>query len=135
MRYYLDTNIIYFALAGTDSLSDDVKDIISDYSNILYTSSVCVMELMQILKTRPAKGEQQDPQKVFEYLNGMGIKVVYVNEKHLTEFSQTPVLHADPNDRLIIAQAACDRITLISSDNQFEQYTRYLKTFKFIHNN
>lgn len=124
MRYYLDTNIIYFALAGTDSLSDDVKDIISDYCNILYTSSVCVMELMQILKTRPAKGEQQDSQKVFEYLNGMGVNVVYVNEKHLTEFSRMPVLHADPNDRLIIAQAACDRITLISSDNQFEQYTK-----------
>lgn len=134
MRYYLDTNILYFTLTDAGNLSKEVRQIISDYSNILYTSSVCVMELMQILKTKPAKGKQQDPSKVLGYLKDMGVEVVYVKEKHLVEFSTTPALHSDPNDRLIIAQAASDKITLISSDSQFEQYVKYLPGFKFVLN-
>lgn len=39
--------------------------------------------------------------------------------------------HRDPNDRLIIAQAMSDKISLVSSDRKFEQYTKYGLDFIF----
>lgn len=133
MRYYLDTNILIFAIIGK-GIDHQTEDILSDYSNLLYTSSVCVMELMQILQTRPMKGEKHNPQKVFDYLDEMGVEVKYVEKRHLEMFSQVPILHNDPNDRLIIAQATTDKMPLISSDIQFPQYEKKLKSFKTLLN-
>lgn len=50
MRLYLDTNILIYFLYNRDELSDDVKMILFDYSNILLTSSVCVYELIHLVQ-------------------------------------------------------------------------------------
>ena len=50
MRLYLDTNILIYFLYNRDELSDDVKMILFDYSNILLTSFVCVHELIHLCK-------------------------------------------------------------------------------------
>lgn len=41
MRLYLDTNILVFLICDNTSLSDDVLELLFDYSNTLYTSVVC----------------------------------------------------------------------------------------------
>ena len=50
MRLYLDTNILTYFLYNRDELSDDVKMMLFDYSNILLTSSVCVHELIHLVQ-------------------------------------------------------------------------------------
>lgn len=134
MRYYLDTNILYFALVNKDELCREVNEIVSDCSNLLYTSSVCVMELMQIMQTKPLKGVKLKSQDIFEHLEILGVEIKYVDKRHLEVFSKMPVLHSDPNDRLIIAQSAADDIPLISSDAQFPLYARKMGNFKFVLN-
>ncbi|MDR1882665.1 MAG: hypothetical protein LBR26_07770 [Prevotella sp.] len=53
MRYYLDTNILVFLLSNPkEDISREVDDMISDYSNMLYTSSVAVNELILLYKSR-----------------------------------------------------------------------------------
>lgn len=133
-RFYLDTNILYFTLFETTELSNDVKAVVSDYANTLYTSTVCVMELIQLLQTRKSSNKGIDIAEIFNILRTYNISIEEVKVRHLEQLIKTPVLHSDSNDRLIIAQAASDRITLISSDSQFEKYTKHLKTFTFIHN-
>jgi len=49
MRYYLDTNILIFYWQDYfDGLSHDTMELLSDYGNILLTSTVCLHELIYL---------------------------------------------------------------------------------------
>lgn len=132
MRYFLDTNILVFmATNDMDSVSIDTRSILVDYANILYTSTVCVHELIhlfQIGKIAPRTGNNlTDIEQFAKWLDLMGINIVPINVRHLEEYASLPIIgdHRDPNDRLIIAQAISDRIPLISSDRKFARYEKY----------
>ena len=62
-----------------------------------------------------------------------GIKIEQVTTKHLSELASLPIYddHRDPNDRMIIAQAISDKVSLISSDRKFSRYCRYGLDFIF----
>lgn len=125
MRYYLDTNILYFLLLKQpDDICRDVQSVMNDYSNIFLTSSVCVHELIHIAQI--GKAHQLKPEDIVGTLNDYGIQIVPVSEKHLQEYSRLPMRgdHRDPFDRLIIAQAIADKIEIISSDGKFRLYRK-----------
>lgn len=139
MRVYLDTNILVYYLLRRDELGDDVREILFDYENILYTSTVCVAELlhlMQIGKVRllSCRDIREAARTVLQSLEETGIVTVPTSNKHLNALIELPFYedHRDPNDRLIIAQAIADRIPLISSDRKFVRYERY--GLEFIYN-
>ena len=50
MRYLIDTNIIVYIISDPDSLDNDVKAIIADPDNILYTSAESAKELVPNLQ-------------------------------------------------------------------------------------
>ena len=138
MRLYLDTNILYFLIQEGGEISNDVRSQVTDYSNTLYTSTVCVQELIhlcQIEKIRIGKKSDviQHPKDVFRLLEECGIHVVSVTSKHLQEYANLPLWkeHTDPNDRLIIAQAMSDKVCLVSSDHKFKHYEQYGLDFLF----
>lgn len=134
MRYYLDTNILIFMKLGMLwDLSDDIKERLRDFGNILYTSSVCVHELIhlcQIGKVSKKSGNRSvsvAAVEVLPWLREMGIGIRTVTERHLQAMAELPIRreHRDPFDRLIIAQAIADGVGVITSDRQFEGYRRY----------
>lgn len=126
MRYYLDTNILVYFLLHKEELHGDILEILSDYENILCTSSVCVSEMIHLCQINKI-GSKRDPIKsedILYRIHEAGISISHVTEKHLQEYSSLPFHgdHRDPNDRLIIAQAISDRVPLISSDTKFDRY-------------
>lgn len=129
MRLYLDTNIVIFFLLNRDEIQYDVLAMISDYENLLLTSSICVEEfihLCQIGKLE-AKGKRTvQADRIIKMIEEAGIEIVQANKKHLATLASLPLYgeHHDPNDRLIIAQAIIDRIPLISSDHKFSLYKK-----------
>ena len=138
MRLFLDTNILYFLIQERDEISNDVRRLFEDYGNVLYTSSVCVQELIHLCQTEKIKiGKKSDviqkPTDVFGLLDECGIHIVPVTIKHLQEYANLPLWkeHSDPNDRLIIAQAMSDKICLVSSDLKFKHYQQYGLEFLF----
>lgn len=120
-----------------DELSRDVVAILMDYENAFRTSTVCVHELIHLYQIGkvPLKrnGKDVDINNFSEWLQDMGIDIVPVSVKHLQKLSTLPLMedHRDPNDRLIIAQAITDKITLISSDRKFDKYVKYGLDFVF----
>lgn len=139
MKLYLDTNILAFLITGQkDEICQNVSDELSDYSNVLFTSSICVQELIHLHQigklSFKKKKEPVSQSAILAWLDEMGIDVVLANRKHLQQYSELPLFadHRDPNDRLIIAQAISDHIPLISSDRKFVEYERY--GLKFIFN-
>lgn len=138
MRLYLDTNILYFLIQEKGEISNDVRRLVTDYCNTLYTCTVCVQELIhlcQIGKIRIGKKSDiiQQPNDVFHLLEECGINIVPITNKHLLEYANLPLWkeHPDPNDRLIIAQAMSDKVCLVSSDHKFKHYESYGLNFFF----
>lgn len=124
MRLLLDTNILVFFLYDQDELCADVKECLFDYSNSLFTSTVCVQELIHLCQIGKIS---QDARIVLNTLFDAGINIEQITPKHLPELTSLPLNneHRDPNDRMIIAQAISDHVPLISSDNKFSLYKRY----------
>ena len=127
MRYYLDTNVLIFALLKKmhHELSLEVQRILDDYSNRFYVSSVAVRELIHVYKT----GDIQDiryksARDLFDAMERLGIEIVPTNRHHLLQYAALDVAagHKDPNDHIIIAQAISDKIPIISSDRMFKEY-------------
>lgn len=138
MRYYVDTNILVFLFQKRmDEISNDVQEMIDDYSNRILTSSVCVQELIHLCQIGKVDSNKKEPfadaRNVIPWLMDMGIEVVTVSTRHLSQFSLLPFMdgHRDPNDRLIISQAISDKIPLVSSDRKFEWYRKYGLDFMF----
>lgn len=133
MKLYLDTNIVTYFLYNRDELSLEVSELLFDYANILFTSSICVQELIhltqigKVQKVVNGKHKPIDPITVINTISDAGIDIVPVEERHLSQLASLPLNddHRDPNDRLIIAQAISDRTALISSDHKFSQYKKY----------
>ena len=132
MRLHLDTNILVFLICDNTSLSKDVLEYLFDYSNTLYTSVVCVHELIHLfqigkISARNEKGKTLRAEDIVETLEKMSINRVTVNDRHLQAYSALPFVrdHRDPFDRMIIAQAISDKATLVSSDLKFQWYSKF----------
>lgn len=131
MRYYLDTNILVFYIYGLEQeMSERVYDIISDYSSILFTSSVCVNEFIYLFQRGKVGTDKTrcllKASDIINAINETGIKIIPANEMHLSTCAKLPMyaVNHDPVDRLIVAQSISDRIPLISSDGKFHLYEK-----------
>jgi PIN domain nuclease of toxin-antitoxin system len=131
-RAYLDTNILVFLGAKIKGgLSDEIRELLSDYTISLLTSTECVKELIYNLQIGRIPQNKKDknaltPYNVFEWLESMNIKVVPVDKQHLKKFAELPLYddHKYPGDRIIIAQAIADKVSLVSSDRKFNRYKK-----------
>jgi len=127
MRYLIDTNV--FVRMTIDTVSDEVRDIISDYENIIYVSSESVKEFVHLLQNKKIEPKKeirsQDVIDLIEKTFGFTIK--YVTKEHLRTFAKLHLVegHNDPSDRLIISQALTEKMPLISSDTKFPDYRKH----------
>ena len=127
MRYYLDTNILIFTLlSDKDNISQEVSAILKDYTSILYTSSIAVQELLLLFRIGKIKSDLYKSEA--EILNGLkklDIEIYFFNSFHFAQYAKLSIheTHKDMNDHAIIAQAIADKISLISSDHAFKNYT------------
>lgn len=127
-RYLLDTNILVFMILGElDNISSDVAVILSDYNNELNTSSISTIELLSLYKNKKIRTKRYSTPT--DFLNAIEdvfhIKILPFSKSHLTTLSKLKPAnrHKDPFDHAIIAHAIAEKLTLISSDRQFENYT------------
>ncbi|MDR1115358.1 MAG: hypothetical protein LBL33_04300 [Tannerella sp.] len=126
MRYYLDTNIVTFMLLDTDEIHRDVFELINDYSNTFYVSSIVAKEIIHLHKRDIIKKSRfKATSDVLIAMKNIGIEVKLLNENHLLQYARMDINtdeHNDPNDHAIIAQSISDKIPLISSDHKFKYY-------------
>jgi PIN domain nuclease of toxin-antitoxin system len=135
MRYLIDTNVFLFYCLEEELLSRQVLDILEDYGNLIFISAESIKEivlLMEAGKIRTPKWRGVDD--VLETISRIGMEIKTVDMGHIKAFARLvpPKDHRDPIDRLIIAQAVAERMTVISSDRKFEHYRR--QGLGFIHN-
>lgn len=128
MRNLIDTNIIVYIISDPDSLDNDVKAIISDPDNTLYTSAESAKELVIAYRNKGLLTKQWG--KAEDMLNSIedeyGIYIRPINREHIHTYARlslnTRQDHRDPSDHVIISHAITEHMPLISSDTRFGYY-------------
>lgn len=134
-RYLLDTNVLVFILSGeNDNISADVSVLLKDYNHQLFVSSISVIELLQLYRSKKIKPKFKTAKELIQAIEkNFYINILSFSKEHLKSLSSLRVKqnHNDPFDHSIIAHAITEKITLISSDRQFDYYTKQKLDFIF----
>lgn len=121
MKYLLDTQVAIWALGEKSRLSSTAKAIIDDGSVPLYISIISAWEIA--IKISIGKLEFSGGSGYFiEKMLQNGIAILGVEASHIEVVETLPFLHRDPFDRLLIATAKADSMTIITSDENIRKY-------------
>ncbi len=120
MKYLLDTNALIGVLFNPDILSKDASKIIQE-SEELYISIASLWELgiKQSIGKIDIDASAVDIEDACVKLD---IRFLPIIPKHIDRMRELPLIHRDPFDRIIIAQALIEEMILITKDSIIPHY-------------
>jgi PIN domain nuclease of toxin-antitoxin system len=121
MNFLLDTHLLVWTTAQSGKLSDAARRIISDPGNRLYFSVVSVWEVA-IKRGLRRPQFTIEPHILRRELIDRGYIELPVIGTHTLAIGNLPLLHKDPFDRMLVAQALTEGITLLTVDAVLAQY-------------
>ena len=118
MNILLDTHILLWWLADNKALSKKGRSLISDEKNMIFVSAATAWEII----IKKALGKLTAPDNLKEALLENNFKDLSMTLAHTEAIKNLPLIHHDPFDRMLIAQAKCESLTLLTADEKFGQY-------------
>ncbi|HYW70223.1 MAG TPA: type II toxin-antitoxin system VapC family toxin [Pyrinomonadaceae bacterium] len=122
MRLLLDTECWLWSVREPDRLNQRAKELIDDPATELYLSVASIWEITiknQIGKLPLPKAPED---YIPELLQLQQTKTLVITPSHIYQLPKLPLLHRDPFDRLLIAQALTERLTLLTADRLIRLY-------------
>lgn len=123
MKLLLDTHAFLWLVEGSPNLSATVRSALTDPSNDLYLSVASVWELA--IKTGNEKLALSDPLDLYlgKWAGAYQLALLPIDTPHALAVAALPNHHRDPFDRILIAQAVIEGMTLASADAKFAPYS------------
>jgi PIN domain nuclease of toxin-antitoxin system len=122
MKYLLDTHIFLWWITDNTKLQGNTRDLISDKSNELFLSSASLWEMM--IKSKLNKIDLPDDPKSYlkDQVEINSINILNITMEHSLETYDLPEIHKDPFDRMLIAQARVEKLTILTTDSFIKRY-------------
>ena len=121
--YLLDTHALLWFLSGDDRISSKSQKIISDPKNRCFISIASLWEMA--IKIKIGKLDLSfELKELATYLSENNIETLPLAFEHILETLDLEDHHRDPFDRIILAQAKFERLTIISKDENFHKYAQ-----------
>jgi len=121
--YLADTHLALWLIDGSEKLPAIAKEMMCGGAGPWYLSTVSVWEVMLKHQVRP---EQMlvDAETFLGDCEAAGFKILGLEPGHIFEASRLPLIkqHKDPFDRMLLAQARRESITLATHDKTFALY-------------
>ena len=122
MRLLLDTHALIWFIGNDPQLSAPARQSIEDQVNDKFVSAASLWEI----SIKLGLGKLQLPRpfgEVFpQQLETNGFELLPISCSHLNQNITLPFHHRDPFDRLLIAQALTDNLTILTRDPEFSKY-------------
>jgi len=115
--FLADTHVLIWHVTGDPRHTPRHKALI-DGETPLFVSSVSVLEVA----LKRALGKLETPPTMFEDFAEAGIVALPITWHHASAVEKLPLLHRDPFDRTLIAQAQTEGLTLMTTDPQIRKY-------------
>ncbi|MBM3820847.1 MAG: type II toxin-antitoxin system VapC family toxin [Acidimicrobiia bacterium] len=122
MRLLLDTHALLWWLAGDRRLPPKARRAIEDRSNTKFVSAASAWEIATKTRVGRLPGGEKVADEVPEWLFDQGFVGLDITVRHAQHAGGLPGEHRDPFDRMLIAQALIEGLTLVSNDEIFDAY-------------
>jgi PIN domain nuclease of toxin-antitoxin system len=122
MQLLLDTHALLWWITDAESLSEKARDAISNVENDCFFSVASCWEIA--IKCSLGKLTLAQPVEQFipDQLFRNGIRLLAIDFRHAAKVATLPFLHRDPFDRLLVAQASSEKMTLVTADAAIARY-------------
>ena len=121
MKYLLDTHALIWLLDGSSRLPLKTREIIKRNENRIYLCSISFLEIA----IKVGLGKLTLSFSFEEFLDEVrerDIELLQIKEGHLKRLVALPLLHRDPFDRLLVATAMAENLTILTVDENIYKY-------------
>ena len=122
MRLLLDAHVLLWIIYSPSDLTRRVRDLLADQSNELVVSHATLCELLNKIGRGKLLLAGTSVAKTMDLIRALDVTFLPVDESLILAAASLPHHHSDPFDRLLIAQAIAENVTVLSADNKFSFY-------------
>ena len=121
MKLLLDTHILLWVAGQHERLSESTRTLLTTPENNLFFSAASIWEI--VIKLGLGREDfKVDPYRLRKMLVTHGYAELSVTAEHALKVYSLPLLHKDPFDRLLLAQARTEGMLLLTGDASISQY-------------
>jgi PIN domain nuclease of toxin-antitoxin system len=117
-RLLVDTHDLLWWLAGDRKLKAPVRAVLADPENLVFVSAASIWEL----RIKEALGKVELPDEFEETLDAQSFEHLSVTAAHAHALKGLALHHRDPFDRMLVAQASLEGLTIVSHDDALRAY-------------
>jgi PIN domain nuclease of toxin-antitoxin system len=117
MSLLLDTHVVLWWLADDPELPEEIKDRL-DHEPDVRVSAATIWEIA----IKQALGKISAPADLPDRVGNSGFRELPIDFTHAVAAGRLPLIHRDPFDRMLVAQARCEDLTLVTRDSYCQQY-------------
>lgn len=121
MRLLLDTHILLWALTDDARLPERARELLLDSRNEVFFSAASVWEIA-IKRSLRREAISISAEEAVRFFRAAGYKELAVSATHAAKVETLAPIHADPFDRLLVAQAMTEPMLLITHDRTIASY-------------
>lgn len=122
MNLLLDTSVFLWALASPEKLNRKTRELLTRGRDELFFSAASSWEIA----LKFSRGKLEVPESPTSYvprvLREFGVRTMDVTSAHALAVIDLPWHHRDPFDRILVAQARLEKLTLATADDALEGY-------------
>lgn len=118
MRLLLDTHVVLWAVTEPERLSASARAALIAPRNTLYLSAASAWEM----EIKRALGKLTTPSTFDDEIARLRVEELPVRLAHARELRALPDHHRDPFDRMLVAQARCESLVLVTADPVLRRY-------------
>ncbi len=118
MNIFLDTHVLLWWLDDSPLLSEKERSAIANSDNLVVLSSVVIWEI----RIKQALGKLVITPKFYDVIKNEGFEMLSITPDHAYAVGELPMHHRDPFDRMIVAQARLEGLTVATHDAVFKKY-------------
>jgi PIN domain nuclease of toxin-antitoxin system len=123
VRILLDTHAFVWWVSDSDELSRRARRLIADGANEIFFSAASAWEIAIKSRLRRATLPPDAERFVREQLELNAFQMLPIQVHHALGVASLPALHRDPFDRMLVAQALSEELTLMSRDRRLADYS------------
>lgn len=117
MSLLLDTHVVLWWLTDDPTLADEIKERL-DHEPDVYVSPATIWEAA----IKQSIGKLDKPADLAEHIRDSGFRHLNITAEHAIVAGRLPLIHRDPFDRMLIAQARVEHLTLVTRDAEIPKY-------------
>lgn len=118
MNLLLDTHVLLWAIDQPEHLDETAREAIRDSHNRVVVSAASAWEIA----IKRGLGKLRFDADLAEMLDAVGFDPLAVGFEHARVAGALPAVHRDPFDRVLVAQAQVEALTLVTRDAVFDRY-------------